>query len=466
MIPKSPLRKAYLLIKRNRSRRKMDMYKLAFGVLVDRTTAIYILLIGGYLFASIFIVGDMVGDYYEQFMMIEEIATTRFWFIFTVLPIRYITQSFGKPGVIFSSTEYQLSLLPYHRKDIWFLCVLEKWIKRIVTYAIIGCLILLITPFSYGLVLKYILLLICFDILMTIPQWKLYQKRFFTKLGWLCLMLVINSVAFFLHTPFVGIMLLGLLVIVNIQLRQTLFKRINWDKVTEISDFQLWTMWLISKASEVDIKRQKKYSIFQNLSIRKKPFKYRDKAIYHRLWFLYFGKNYQLVLQSIGAMFVLLTVFRFMNDFLFHLGLAVVIYMYTSILASFFKDQFQAEMIHILPWDLSGYKRSFFKWSIYGGIILFIPIGLYLGANITIWLPFQLLFYCSTFLFIYHVKMDQAIALLGKKFISADLWEGIGFILLVGIVFSWKYPVLVLGFIIVLWLLLRYRKSFTPRHHS
>ena len=112
MIRKSPLNQAYQLIKRNRRRRKKKMYQLAFGVLVDRTTAFYLLLLGGYIIVGFFIVGDFINDYYEQFMMIEEFAASRFWLILTILPLRYLNQSFSKPGVMFSSSEYQLSLLP------------------------------------------------------------------------------------------------------------------------------------------------------------------------------------------------------------------------------------------------------------------------------------------------------------------------------------------------------------------
>lgn len=456
---KSPLKKAYKLIKKNRLRRKVDIYKLAFGVLVDRTTAIYLLLLIAYLFASVFIVGDLVEDYYDQFMIIEEVAIARFWLITTILPIRYILQSFGKPGIIFSSTEYQLSLLPYHRKEIWLLCVIEKWIKQIVIYTVIGLMIILLTPISYVLVIKYILMLICLSAIMTIPQWKLFQARFYTKLGWFFFLLFINATAFYLQTPLIGITLIVLLIIINTYLQRILFNGVNWDKVTEVSDYQLWTMWLISKASEVDIKRQKKYSMFQNLSIRKKPFQYNEKAIYQRLWFLYFGKNYHLLLQNIGAMFVLMTVFRFLNVFLFHLGLAIVIHVYTSILASFFKDQFRTDIVEVLPWDLSNYKRTFYKWAIYGGIVLLIPVGLYLVTHISFWLPFQLLFFCSTFLFVYHVKIDQAIASMSKKLMTSDLWEGIGYVLLVGIVMSWKYPILSLSFMFVIGLIFKYKEA-------
>lgn len=463
MIRKSSLNQAYQLIKRNRLRRKMKMYQLAFGVLVDRTTAFYLLLLGGYIIVGFFIVGDFINDYYEQFMMVEEFAASRFWLILTILPLRYLNQSFSKPGVMFSSSEYQLSLLPYSRRDIWLRSVFGKWLKLAIIYMVIGSLIILITPISFSLVLKYMLLFICFDVLMTMPQWKLYQRRALVKIAWLCLMLVINfigvMVTLYTDLPIVGMILFGLLVFINIHFKDTLFKEVNWNKVTEVSDFELWNMWLISKASEVKITRQKKYSMFQKIGMGKKSFIYQEKKIYNRLWIHYLGKNFGLLIQAIGAIFIMLIVFLFFNDLLFYIGLAIAIYVYTTVLAIFFKDRFEADLLRVLPWDLSVYKQSYFKWAIIGGIVLLIPIRIFLALHASTWIPVQLLFYCSAFLYIYHVKIDKAIILLGKGPIETDLREGISILILVGIVFSWKYPAIALSFIIIILLLIRQRIS-------
>lgn len=298
---KAPLHQAYQFIRRNRFLRKKKMYQLALHVIVDRTTFFYLLVIGGYVFVSFLMIGDFINDYQEQFMFIEEVASTQFWLFLTILPIRYLNQSFSQPGVIFSSSEYQLSLLPYSRNKIWFKSVLRKWIKHFLIYIVIGTLIIFITPLSFSLVLRYMFLFICFDVLMTIPQWKLYQQRTFIKIVWLCLMLLTNVIGVFLSLytdiPIVGLLVIGLLIVINIRLQNKLFDHVNWNKVTEISDFKLWNMWFISKASEVKITRQKKYSMFQRIGIGKKPFIYREKKIYHRLWIHYISNNVGLLIH-------------------------------------------------------------------------------------------------------------------------------------------------------------------------
>lgn len=440
------------------------MYKLAFSVVVDKTTAIYLLLIGGYLFASFFILGDFVNEHYDFFMMIEEQAEKRLWLIVTILPIRYVTQSFRMPGIVFSSSEYKLSLLPYEREKIWLACVFAKWRKTFVFSLLVALIVILMTPISMVLVIKYIALFVLIDLLMTIPQWKLYQAKIWEKTGWLLLMFIINTLGFFTNSVVIGLVFIGSLTIFNYLMKRDLFKDVNWSKVTEISDFQQWNLPILSKISEVEIKREKRYSIFQNLKSRKKPFEYTEDAIHHRLWFTYLGHNIQPIFQIMGALFLMLFVFLFINEYLFQIGLVVSIHIYTTALAVFFEGQFQSTMLQALPWNLPRYKETYSKWALFGSMILLIPISVFIGTHATLWTPLQLLFYGSTFFFIYHVKIDKTVALLAKQHASFDLDESIGWALLIGIIFNLKYPFLSLGFIIPIARLLKKKSILT--HHS
>src|SRR5699024_12599354 len=99
MIRHAPLRQAMSLIKKNRRKRKIDIHKMAFGLMVDKTTAVYLLIIVGYIFISMFIVGDFINDYYDQFIMVETQMQKRIWTIFTILPIAYVIQSFSRPAI-------------------------------------------------------------------------------------------------------------------------------------------------------------------------------------------------------------------------------------------------------------------------------------------------------------------------------------------------------------------------------
>lgn len=457
--------KAYSLIKKNRIIRKINTYKLALSVVIDKTIAIYLLVIGVYVLASFFIASDFIDNYDENFLIWEKHAVENIWTIFTAVPLAFIIQSFRNPGVVFSSSEYQLSLLPYSRGKIWLLPAVEKWIKQFFSLMIVGLFIIIITPISPLVVVGYMGLFIFLNVLMTIPQWKLFQTRMFTKICWLVLLMLMNVISFLTNPHIIAILFMIMLIFLNLWLKQTLFDKVKWDLVTEISDFQIWSMWFISKVSEVEIKRQKKYSIFQKIFRRKKPFKYNEKSILRTLWFLYLRKNIQHIGKIIGALLVLLFVFSWIDGIVFHIVLAVSFYIYMTVVKSCFLGRFKDDIVEVLPWNVIGYKHTFFNWALLGGLLVFIPIGIYLAGNISVWVPLQLIYYFGTFLYLYHVNIDKAISLLRKKFLNLDIEESIGYLLLAGIIFSWNYKSILFVSLIIPFLIRKRVSNQTSAHY-
>lgn len=454
MSSEAPLLKAYLFVKKSRFQKKKKVHQMAFKLMVDKTIAAYLLLILGYVFASFFIFGDFIRGFDSTFQFIEANMREGFWLVLTALPIRYIIRSFRDPGVLFTSSEYQLGMLPYSRKRIWLYSVIEKWIKQLLKYTLFGGVIILVIPISASIIIPYLALLLAYDIIMAVPQWRLFQKNFLVKLGWLGILIVVNAGGVYIGSPVVGLILVVFIIGSNFRLLRSLFLHVKWDKITELSDFRIWNMPLIAKASEVKFKRNKKYGIFANTKRRKKPFDYTEKAIHNRIWQLYFGKNLDLIMKLVGALFILLFVLLFINNLLFHIGIAFAIYAYSSVASSFFNDRFQADIVQVLPWNLAAYRKTFFTWVLYGVVPLFIPIIIFLALNFTYWAPLQFILYCSTFLYIYQTRMEKATGLLARKSLKAT-WSGsLEFILLIAIGFSGHYPYVALGslFIIVLFM--------------
>src|SRR5699024_6071397 len=285
------------------------------------------------------IVGDVIGDYHDQFIMIETHLRKRIWFIATLLPVAYIIHSFSRPGIVFSKTEYRLTLLPYSNKwilllcaaEIWLktlcvyiviLCASEKWIKKLCVYIVIGGLISLVTPISLWVIMGYILMLLFIDMLMTMPQWILFQMSIVSKIGVLTLVIILNIInIYYQFKPFaIGIIIL--LILLNIRLSRMLFTNVNWGRVTEVSDFQLWHMPIVSKASDIKMERRKLYSILQNMDMLKSPLEYTKGAIHQRLWFVYFVRNLKPLIQIVGSLFALLCLFMFISEGIFHIGIA------------------------------------------------------------------------------------------------------------------------------------------------
>src|SRR5699024_2807782 len=159
------------------------------------------------------------------------------------------------------------------------------------------------------------------------------------------------------------------------------------------------------------------------------------------------------------GLFIMLVILPFVNEWAAYLGIAVAIHVYTSVAASFYIDRFRADIVSVLPWDLARYKQSFVRWTIYGGLILLIPVCIFLGMTNPIWSLVQIAFFCSTFLYVYHVRVNKSITLLAKKQISFAGYEWLGYLMLLFVCLSGMYPALSLSFILVL-LLLKKSKMF------
>lgn len=455
MIKEASLNKVYWFIKKKRFRKKQQIYKMALSLMIDKTIAAYLGLLVIYLICSIFIFGDYVHAFDDIFIAIGENRSKGFWLILTVLPIRYVFRSFQDPGVIFSTTEYQLGMLPFSRERIWLLTAAEKIFRRLVTYALLGAVVILVTPISNTLILSYMVLLLVYDVMMVVPQWKLYQQRLLSKIGWFCAVLIINGAGVLLASPIEGVILFLLIIGLNMLLIRSLFIGVKWEKVTEYSDYKIWNMPLISQASQVKFKRNKKHGIFANSKRNKRPLSYTKKAIHGRLWKIYLSKNFIRIMPLIGALLLMLFVFFWISNWLFQLGIAFAIYAYSSVATTFFSDRFQADILEVLPWDLPAYRNTFFKWAVYGSAVFLVPITVYLLIHWTLWSPLKLVFYVSVFLYVYESKMKKVTGILAKVPVFTTMNEFLGAIFLLGVVFSNFYPVLSIGMLIILFLLRR-----------
>jgi hypothetical protein len=446
--------RAYLFIKRNRIRKKSKIYKQAMGVMIDPVIAVYLIPLIGYVIVSFFIAGDFIGQYHDAFIVFETAIKDRFWLIASVLPLRYAVQSFTRPGIVFPRAEYLLGMLTFKKSKIWFAAAAEKWLRLIILYMIAGCVFVLMFPISARLIFTYILLLLLIDILMTIPQWKLFQLSILKKSGLTAAIITIMMTGVFL-SPFVTAMMIAVLLpVINMYLSAGLFRDVNWGRVMEISDFHIWKMPFIGKVSETKFQWGNKYSFFQNRASARKPLQYTEKAIQRRLWQIYLKKNIDLIIRTIGTLFVMLVIFPFVNGWAPYLGIAVAIHVYTSVASSFFKERFESDIVSVLPWDLQVYKRTFLNWVVYGSLVLLVPVCVFLAVSgpTSGWALTQLLLICTVFLSVYELKVNKMITILAKKQTVSTNTGFFGFLLLMLVFLSGSFPPVALSFLIILYL--------------
>ncbi|MFB4168305.1 hypothetical protein [Virgibacillus sp. JSM 102003] len=465
MITRKTDLRAYWLIRRGRFAKKKKVYKQVAAVVIDPTTAIYVAALVGYLVVSLFLTGNITEELAPFFAFVKENASKGYLLLLSVLPIRYIVRSFQHPGILFSTSEYQLGLLPFRREKIWAFLLVEKSLKVLLFFGSLAALLIFVTPISSSLITSYLTLIAVYDLVMAVPQWKLFQQRFWIKAVWLLLFILSNLTGVMLESELIGLMQLVLIILAHIVLLPRLFKGINWERVTEISDYYIWNMLVVSKVSQTKFKKKKSYSILQNSARRKRSFA-TIFSIYHRLWQLYLVKNLGVIFQVIGVILLMLVAFQFFKEWLYYIGMAVGIHVYTALCTNLFHNRFQADVVEVLPWDLAMYKRTYFKWMAMGGGLLFLPIFSYFIRHWDVWAPFQLMFVVCVFLYAYHVNMDKTIILLAKKSGFLQLREGLSLVFIISVAISHILPVIsltALGIIPALYFQLRNNNDNGPK---
>ena len=432
--------KQILFIKRNRVRKKAILYKQLFLLTFDFTSLFYSLLVIGYFLFAIIVEGNVNEQLTEIMTRLETFSMGYFWIIASVIPIIYVVQSFKHPGIHFSTSEFLLTLLPHTTQQVWNVLVCERWLKAFVKYLFGGVILFLFSPISLSVIVLYIFLLFGVNVLMTIPQWKIFQMHIIYKITILIGIILFNMIVLFFQSPIISASLIVFIIIVNIIYYKQITTNIDWKKVTVASDYLLWNMALISRATKMKFKKERQYSVWQRLSFWKKPFPYVKESAYHRLWHLYFEKNVSHILQLVFWLFVLLFVLIFIKNMLFLIALALTIHIFTTYSSTLFNNRLQVDIVQVLPWDLLAFKRTFIKWIFGISVLFLIPLFVYIYIHFSIWGLVQILVVVVTFITMLHIKLQKSIEKWEKINTSYEVLSIFCYGLLLLLVFSDPYP--------------------------
>jgi len=441
------------LIQGARIKKKLKIYRRVFGVLFDKVTTFYSLIVLGYVFIAFFIFDDYFSNHDYLFLTIEQQANDLFPLLITVIPFMYIIKSFHNPGIIYSTSEYQLANLPYQRRTILQLLAIQQFIKSAIIYMFIGIAVYFLFPITIKLIISYISLFLFSMLLMTPIQWKLFQKGLLHKIVTILIFGAIsgmNGLTYLLFdTMLVAYLFLAGLMIFNLFLFPYLLKDIEWEKVAEASDYLVWNMVIVSLVSKVEFERPKKSRFFRSLSFRKRPFTYTKLKLSHRLWQVYIGKNVRVMFQLTGMLLMLLIITLILDMTVFHIAIAVSIYIHSSVMTSFYYDRFSSDILEVLPWDLASFKRTLFPWAFAIFFILLVPIAIYSYVHFGLWAFLQVPFIVAVYIYNFAIDTKYAGAQLQKQLYERTFEQLVRFISLVVIWYSSIQPVVsVVGLIV------------------
>src|SRR5699024_2733678 len=247
----------YLFLKRNRLKKKGKFYKQVFLLSFDLTSLFYALLVVGYVFVAIFLEENVQGFFHHLIGLIEGFSANRLWQIITALPLIYLFRAFQQPGVLFTTAEHTLTVLPHTVRQVWTMAAAERWLKAFVAIVVAGTFYYIFSPTSWPLILAYVIILTGINMLMTIPEWKFFQLHLFLKMLIVFGLLLLNTMHFVIDSAAVGIIAIVLLVMINLLLLPRVFEKIDWKKVTAACDFKLWNMLIVSQATKIKFRKER-----------------------------------------------------------------------------------------------------------------------------------------------------------------------------------------------------------------
>lgn len=455
--------RAYFFIKRERIRKKVSLYKLFLSTTLDMVSLFYVAILFGYGLFAFYQVGE-IPEFIKQIVeLIDYFFARTEWFIVPVifLPIYFISQSFTRPGVLFSSAEYLLSILPFRRNRLWFLTYMEKLVKSLVILLPLAAIIFSVTSVSLGKLGMFVFIILIMVASMTVVQWKLYQLH----VGWRVMVLfiaglMVSTVMFSQHLSVIllyGVFLIGLCIV---SLRN-LFNRIDWQRVIAASDFDIWNIQFMSVATKIKFQKDAQPGLWYRLRSWKEKFPYEKSSAYNRLWYIYVEKHISIILRVTGALFLLLTIVSYFKQLYFVLIVIIAIHVQTTFLVSLFRERLYTGLVNVLPWDIVKFRKTFMNWAVLISLVLLIPTGFYTVFYFEKWFIAHFVYVLVLFYYMLNIKLQKYIDELTQQDFHPQVLEAVGYALAIVFGFSAWYPsLLIVGFGIFI---IMYRKFFVNR---
>ncbi|WP_440896823.1 hypothetical protein ACS127_02145 [Amphibacillus sp. Q70] len=441
---------AYRYVKVNRRKKKRHLNRLAFQILFDKTSLIYL---GVFCLLFAFWFSDQLIMYTPIFESIEQHLWANYFGIILFSVIRPLSLASTRPGVLFSSSDLFLTLLPYDQKKLWQYHALDKVKKLIFIYLFIGIALKIVTPFSISLIVVYIVSFWLGEVLMIIPQWLIYQKRWYIKWliiqGLVILNIGLNILSLWIDLTSISfILIIVSLVIMNQLGYRRLFKWTDWSTIVEVNDRLLTKNMLISFASNVKVQPPKPQGFYHNIIRNKrlrKPFDDQKRyQIYDRLIFITFTEQKEHVIKAVLGCIGIIFILGFQSEVTYSWAIIIVIFLYGQIGTSFYPEIFEEKLIFALPWRINHWQKAFSRWLFIGLLLLMIGLAipsLYWFESLLL----SLLNWISHVLIGYTFYCDQlnhrTRQLIGETIrFPIFIWLTF-FVLFFGVIYSIQYPI-------------------------
>ncbi|MFD2656689.1 hypothetical protein [Gracilibacillus thailandensis] len=459
-------------LKKSRIRKKQKLYKLAFGVAFDWTTTIYT---GFFAIMFLFIAYDTFKSMEAVFLNYQ--ANIELFFPLIVLGLIFgaIVLSFQHPSLPITSAEWKLTSLPFSIKNIWLYALWIVIRKRFVALTLMLLLLVLVTPFSTLVLVKWYAAILIVVFLTVIPQWYFFQIEGFKKIGLYLLAVLVIGV---IRLTFVLLelnadsvwMLIIFLFALNVWIWPRRLTKVNWMKVIEKSDDKEWNMFFVKQMSRMDqVKQQRRNYFLKTLFTSKKaklPFPYQQPTkLMRKLWRRSINQEISIIYTMLFSILIIMILLSLRGGPLLQ-GIAIILslFIFIKVIASFFTAIFKDKLLHSIPWNMSVITTAFWQMSSLLSIIvmLVVSVVVLLTNTWSWWLIAQLLYAFIALFFLLDCEIERKVKALNEKWYTPSFVDQVmGISTYVTMAFSVLYPVMIsyLLIILVYWIV---KKHYFP----
>ncbi|WP_299095451.1 hypothetical protein [uncultured Metabacillus sp.] len=386
---------AYLFIYKRRLTKIKKQYILAFSILFDKVTILYLVpfFVGGLILFK-----ESIQNYTQYFYILNQnnysviIYFTLFLFLF------YLSKSYFDPRYKVTSSDFHLSLITYDLEKIIKIIILQEQIKRLIIFSTI------ITVFYFLRVLSFesmFLLIISFaisDLFSGLTQWKLFQrnlKGIITKITYTIILIFLfmfiyinflrdfSVLVFFIYN-------IVLLLMSIIQFKRKLTSKVNWNQVIPIGDDKTWNLLIVKLITGVGFNivpnRVRLPALTKVNKVDNIP--YELSAIVSVYWKRYLIHNKTIPFNIIGNCVAILLFLSLSTNISSGLNLAIPTLIGMYLLYGIFKNRLDTLQFKVLPMSANNHVNGFYRVTFWFILVLLLPhfVILLVKSSLSIWL--------------------------------------------------------------------------------
>jgi len=379
----------YNFINKRRRKKIAAKYRLAFSIIFDKVTLFYLipLLIIGILFLKNSI------DYNSEWIIYFNHNNFLFATVLgAYLIVCYSFKALIDPRYRLTSSEYNLTVLPYSMKHIINIIILREQLKRLAIFLCILIVFYILGILNLNSILLLLTSFLISDFTSGLLQWLIFQKTALVKATLLTGILLITTLfltlllnienSSFLFWIFQSISIIIIIILLKIDR----FKQVNWRLVVLISDDKTWNPFLFKLITGVgfnSISTRTRMSLPTNNQKKSKPLPYQLQKILLKYWKQSLINNKSISFHLLSNGLAITAFFTFKATFSLTLGFTLASLLVTYLISNFLIEKLNQLNFQIIPWNLNDYVESLYKLTRWFIFILFVPQGIFLLMNIS-----------------------------------------------------------------------------------